>query len=73
MNFLNKKYTNLHGNPPLNHSHSHSRSFLPSSSSVRDPLPLGFNNCEAHPSETVRHMCLECVELLCSECIGEHL
>ena len=78
MNFLNKKYTSLHGpapftsNPP-SHGHSHSRSFLPSSSSIRESPSLGSNNCELHPSEIVRHMCLDCVELLCSECIGEHL
>ena len=76
MNFLNKKYTSLHGNAPFKPTanHSHSRSFLPSSSTIRDsPSHLSSNNCETHPSEIVRHMCLDCVELLCSECIGEHL
>lgn len=62
MNFLNKEYTNLHGNSPYQ---SNSRSFLPSSSTIRDS-PISSNNCENHPSEVVRHMCLECVELLCS-------
>jgi hypothetical protein len=71
MNFLNKKYTSLHGTTP--YPHSNSRSFLPSTSTLREPHSLPSNNCEAHPSEIVRHMCLECVELLCAECIGEHL
>jgi hypothetical protein len=68
MNFLNKKYTNLHGTSP--YQHTSSRSFLPTST-LRDSLPS--NNCDTHPHEVVRHMCLECIELLCSECIDEHL
>ena len=40
MNFLNKKYTSLHGSSPFTanqptHGQTHSRSFLPSSSSIR--------------------------------------
>lgn len=72
MNFLNKKYTSLHASSP--YAHSNSRSFLPSASTMRDNAPaLAPANCDNHPSEVVRHLCLECVELLCAECIGEHL
>jgi hypothetical protein len=72
MNFLNKKYTSLHSSSP--YAHSNSRSFLPAASTVRESAPpLHAANCEVHPSEVVRHLCLECVELLCAECIGEHL
>ena len=71
MNFLNKKYTSLHGSSP--YQNTNSSSFLPSSSTIRESPSLPSNNCEQHPSEIVRHMCLQCVELLCSQCIGEHL
>jgi hypothetical protein len=71
MNFLNKKYTSLHASSPY---HNSSRSFLPAASSVRETAPtLTAANCDAHPNELLRHLCLECVELLCAECIGEHL
>jgi hypothetical protein len=71
MNFLNKKYTSLHASTPY---HSNSRSFLPAASTVREPAPaLTAANCDNHPNEILRHLCLECVELLCAECIGEHL
>lgn len=64
MNFLNKKYTSLHGTSPYQ---SNSRSFLPSATTIRDSPPsVSSNNCDAHPSEIVRHMCVECVELLCA-------
>ena len=71
MNFLNKKYTSLHASTPY---HTNSRSFLPAASTVRENTPvLNAANCENHPNEILRHLCLECVELLCAECIGEHL
>lgn len=71
MNFLNKKYTSLHASTPY---HTNSRSFLPAASTVRENTPaLTAANCENHPNEILRHLCLECVELLCAECIGEHL
>ena len=85
MNFLHKKYTSSF-NQSLSHSRS-SCSFLPpqSSSISREPsqrqhqpnnLPqqnIISNHCPTHSQELIRHMCTDCIELLCSECIGEHI
>ena len=83
MNFLHKKYTSSF-NHSLSHSRS-SRSFLPPQSAASKDAPISHqnaspssiaqqtlmtNHCPAHPQELLRHMCLDCIELLCSECIG---
>jgi len=50
MNFLNKKYTSRHNTSQYSHSHSHS--FLPSSSTVREVSThiITNANCEIHPN-----------------------
>jgi hypothetical protein len=36
------------------------------------PIPSS-NHCSLHPDELLRHLCLDCIELLCPECISEHI
>lgn len=59
-------------------SHNQSQRDL-SSSNIQGALASPFNaqiasnHCSIHNQELIRHLCLDCIQLLCSECIGEHI